>query len=127
MRNLAVKFFREGFNCSQSVLKAAEIIYNIRVSEQSFNMCKGVGSGFGAGNLCCALVGGIMVFGLMFDENTTKSMRIRLLDLFHQKYGSNQCAVLLRQMNNDCEQVVADVADMTQQLIEREKLCCCGN
>ena len=118
MRNLAVKFFREGFNCSQSVLKAAEIIYNIKVSEQSFNMCKGLGSGFGAGNLCCALVGGIMVFGLMFDENTTKSMRIRLLDLFQQKYGSTQCAVLLKQMKNDCERVVADIAEMTQQIIE---------
>ncbi|MDR1559593.1 MAG: C-GCAxxG-C-C family protein [Clostridiales bacterium] len=118
MRKLAAQFYRRGLNCSQSILKAAELVYKIKVPEQSFNMCQGVGSGFGLGNLCCALVGGVMVFGLMFDENVTKRMRIRLFDLFQQKYGSIQCAFLTRRVGNDCEQVVADVAGMTQRIIE---------
>jgi len=118
MRKMSIEFYRKGFNCSQSILKAAEVTYNIKVPDQSFNMCKGIGSGFGAGNLCCALVGGVMVFGLMFDETVTKRMRIRLLDLFQQKYGSIQCAVLIKRMRDDCEQVVGDVADFTQKVIE---------
>ena len=118
MKSLAVTFFQSGFNCSQSILKAAEIIYKIKVPDQSFNMCKGVGSGFGAGNFCCALVGGIMVFGLMFDETSTKCMRIRLLDLFYQKYRSTHCAILTKKMNENCEQIIADVAEMTQEIIK---------
>ena len=118
MQKLAVEFFRQGYNCSQSILKAAEILYNIKVPEESFNMCKGVGSGFGTGSLCCSLVGGIMVFGLMFDENTTKCMRIKLMDLFYQKYGSTQCGLLLKLMKDDCERIIADAAYMTNQIIK---------
>jgi C_GCAxxG_C_C family probable redox protein len=119
MRKLAAEFFREGFNCSQCILKAAEITYDIKIPKQSLNMCKGVGSGFGTGNFCCALVGGIMVFGIMFDEIITKRLRICLIDLFLQKYGSTQCSILIKRMNDDCEQLVADVAEMTQEIIEK--------
>jgi len=118
MEKLAVEFFNEGFNCSQSILKAAEIIYNIKIPEASFNMCKGVGAGFGTGNFCCALVGAIMVFGLMFDEADMKYMRIKLLDLFLQKYGSTQCAILMKKTNDDCEQVIRDIARIVQGIIE---------
>jgi len=117
MHKLAVKFFREGLNCSQSILKAAEITYDIKVPDEWLNMCKGVGSGFGTGNFCCALVGAIMIFGYMFDEFDTKYMRIKLIDLFFQKYGSTQCAILTRKLN-DCEHVIADIARMTQEIIE---------
>ena len=118
MRKLAVEFYNEGYSCSQSILKAAEIVYKVKVPEESINMCKGVGSGFGAGNLCCALIGGVMVFGLLFDEGTTKCMRLRLFDAFRQKYGSIQCAALTRQVKGDCDQLVADTAEITQELIE---------
>ncbi|MDR2649686.1 MAG: C-GCAxxG-C-C family protein [Clostridiales bacterium] len=118
MRELAVKYYRKGFNCSQCILKAANIVYNIKVPEQSFNMCRGVDAGFGSGNLCCALVGGVMVFGLMFDKDVTKCMRIRLFELFQQKYSSIQCAALTRRMNDGCEQIVADAAALTQRVIE---------
>ena len=118
MRDMSINYYRRGYNCSQSILKAAELVYDFKVPEQSFNMCKGIGSGFGAGNMCCGLVGGIMVFGMMFDEVVTKRMRIRLLDLFQQKYGSIQCAVLIKRMRDDCEQIIGDVADFTRQVIE---------
>ena len=119
MHKLAVRYYREGFNCSQCILKAAETTYNIRVPKEAFNMCKGVVSGFGTGSFCCALVGAIMVFGHMFDEIDTKHMRILLLDSFLQRYGSTQCSILISRTNDNCEQIIADIADMTQQIIER--------
>jgi C_GCAxxG_C_C family probable redox protein len=117
-------FYRQGYNCSQSILKAAEIIYRVTLPELAIHMCGGVNGGLGTGGVCCALIGGIMTFGLLFDEETAKGLRIQLLDRFQPLYGSINCCVLSKRIHDsdDCEEIIGDIAKMVQEIIEAERV-----
>ncbi|MDR3239058.1 MAG: C-GCAxxG-C-C family protein [Clostridiales bacterium] len=123
MREKALAFYREGYNCSQSILKAAEALYAVPMPEQSVDMCCCVNMGLGTGGLCCALIGSVMLFGLMFDEDEAKKLRIELMDMFYQQYGSLNCCLLSANGTNTtaCEKIIADAAGMTQQIIEESR------
>jgi hypothetical protein len=100
---------------------AAEKKYKLCIPMQSIEMCKCVGHGFGVRNICCALVGGIMVMGLLFDGEIATQLRVMLLDALSQKYGSINCGVLIKKVRNDCGIIVGDVAELTQLIIEDNK------
>ncbi|MDR1537050.1 MAG: C-GCAxxG-C-C family protein [Clostridiales bacterium] len=122
MREQSMMHYRRGLNCSQAIIKAAEQRYRIKVPQQSYDMCRGVGNGFGSGNICCALVGGIMIFGILFGESATKSLRIKLLDRFHQLHGTIFCGALTRNGSNNsgCEAIVGDVAGLIEEIIDQQ-------
>jgi C_GCAxxG_C_C family probable redox protein len=119
MREKAVEYYRKGYNCSQAVIKAAEHRFGIRVPAQSIDMCRGVNNGFGSGNICCALIGAVMVFGIMFSESKTKALRIKLLDAFAQRRGSLSCGALTRNGRDSsvCVGIVGDIAELTEEII----------
>lgn len=88
----AVEFYKSGYNCSQCLLKAAKEKYDIKdMTDEQIVSCSAVNSGFGTGGICCVLVAAIMVFGMMFDEDTAKRMRIRLLTEFQMTCGNINC------------------------------------
>ncbi len=120
MRNKALDYYKEGYNCSQCILKAAEEKYNIYISEENLNLCKGINNGFGIGGLCSLVTGGIMVFGLLFDEATVKRLRLKLLDNFYDKYLSLNCCQLKGRDENSCQSLVYEVADIIDNIINQE-------
>ena len=62
-RNAAGQYFKDGFNCSESVLRATTDILGIPVDEQSLRMTTGFGGGFGhAGCVCGALAASVTMF-----------------------------------------------------------------
>jgi C_GCAxxG_C_C family probable redox protein len=119
MREISIGFYKRGYNCSQAIIKAAEQRFGIYVPPQSIDLCKGVSNGLGAGNICCALIGAVMVFGLLYNEATVKSLRIKLLDAFQQTRGSLNCSVLTKRGRDSsvCESIVGDVAELTEEII----------
>ena len=119
LKKYALEYYSEGFNCSQCILKAAEKAYKVKVTNEMIKMCSAVNMGFGIGGMCSTLVGGIMVFGLIADENTAKSMRLKLIIEFKEKYGCTECARLQKKAAG-CEKLIADTADMIERII-REK------
>ena len=94
MRNLAISFYRNGYNCSQCILKAAEKKFKISLSEQTIKMCSAINNGFGVESICSVLVASVMVLGLIFDAQTARKMRIKFLNEFNSKYGNLNCARL---------------------------------
>lgn len=123
MKEKTLSYYRQGYNCSQCILKAAEQIYRIPISKSSMDMCSGVTGGFGIGGMCSVLIAGIMVFGLLFDKDTVKSMRVRLLDEFNEKYGDLNCCCLRkhRKAGHMCEEIVGDIAQMVEKIIADKK------
>lgn len=119
MKEKTLFYYRQGYNCSQCILKAAEQIYRIPISKNSMDMCCGVTGGFGIGGMCSVLIAGIMVFGLLFDKNAVKSMRVQLLDEFNGKYGDLNCGCLKkhRKAGYMCEEIVGDIAEMVEKII----------
>lgn len=123
MKDQAIQYYQQGYNCSQCILKAAEERFQVSVPSQSFHMCSGIRMGFGIGGICSALVGGIMVFGLMFEEEAVKRLSIKLLTMFHERFDTLQCSKLKNQRDQQaiCDSIVGEAAAIIEQLIVEEK------
>ena len=119
MKEKAVRYYQEGFNCAQCILKAAAEQYGIKLPKESLNCCRGVNNGFGIGGICSALVGAVMVFGLLFNEERARLMRLQLFLKFHEKHESLNCCSLSA-CNTDCYALVEDIATLTEGIINEE-------
>ncbi len=121
LREKSIYYYKKGFNCSQCLLKACEQVYGINISKQSMKLCSAVNNGFGIGNICSVLISGIMIFGLLFDENTAKKLRIELLTKFKENHSLN-CISLKKEFNaNNCENIIGEIADIVENIIYIEK------
>ncbi len=121
MKHQAVNYYNNGYNCSQCILKAAERTFKVPISKQGVKMCAAVCSGFGVGQMCSCLIAGIMIFGLLFDESTSKRLRMKLLNGFNQKYPNFNCSILKKNSDEDiCEQIVADIAELVEIIVTEE-------
>lgn len=116
MKELAVKFCREGYGCGGCIIKAADIKYSLNMNGELIKAMSAASGGFGYGGLCAAAAAVILLFGFMFDENTSKRLRIEFMQMFKQKYGTFNCC----SMSENCESVISYSADMADRLIERE-------
>jgi C_GCAxxG_C_C family probable redox protein len=119
MKEKTLYFYRQGYNCSQCLLKAAEAVYHISGGKDTMAMLNGVNTGLGVGGICSLLIAGTMVFGLLFDETEVKRLRMKLLDMFMEKNGSINCCELIKKRGSSgsCGELVGEVADMVEKII----------
>ena len=65
----AVSYFREGYNCAQSVLLTMQKFWNVESSLEP-KVASAFGGGIGRrGSLCGALTGGIIAIGMKYGTN----------------------------------------------------------
>ncbi len=119
MKRLALEFYKNGFNCSQAILKAVSKKFDIKLSNECINLCTGVNNGFGIKSICSVLVACIMSLGLFFDNQTTKKLRIKFLNEFNLKYKSLNCERLREKYN--CEKIISDAANIIEKIILEAK------
>ena len=100
---LANSYHKRGFNCCQSVVAAFSDLTGLS-EQESFNVAAGFGAGAGTGELCGALVGGIMALGLMtpvdmadplMSKKRTQAKGKELQKRFMEKFGALRCQDLL--------------------------------
>ena len=120
MKQKALYYHEKGYNCSFVILKAGAEKYGIDLPEEAEQSCCAVSSGFGVGSICCALVGAVLLFGLLFSEEKAKTLRMQLFVLFHDKYESLNCCAISAH-RQDCIEVIGDIAVLTEELIEKNK------
>ena len=122
MKNRATEYYNKGYNCSQCILKAFESKYKIPINKQSYEMCTGINTGLGIGTTCSVLVAGIMIFGILFDEQTAKRLRIKLLAMFKERHRSLNCDALTKEKGagRRCDRIVAEVAELIDIIISEE-------
>ena len=118
MRKLAIEYYRNGYNCSQCILKAASVKFNFSLSKYCLKMCSPVSNGFGIKSTCSVLIAAIMVLGVMFNETCAKRLRIRFLNDFATKHGSLNCAHLKK---DRCEEIISSAADILEKIILSEQ------
>ena len=122
MRKLAVKYYNKGFNCSQCIIKAFEEKYGQRVSEDVYKWLSAINTGLGVGTVCSALMAGIMVFGLVFDETKAARARLKLLAAFDAYFNSINCSGLNESKNKytGCGKVIEMTAFFTENILLEE-------
>ncbi len=100
----ALSYFKDGFNCSQSVLAAFTPDFGLP-ERTAFMLASPFGAGMGrTQNICGAVSGAIMSIGLRYgkgagDEDDRRedayARTVRFLDLFKAAHGSINCRELI--------------------------------
>lgn len=101
-KNLVREYFLEkGFNCSESMLRAANDYYGLGLNEESLRLAGGFGGGMGAGGACGALCGAIQAIAAMMimEQESSKSSACpgfreacaAYYNAFAEQLGSSEC------------------------------------
>jgi len=95
------QIYDSGFNCAESVLKAAQEIYHLPGAEVVPRVASGLGGGIGRkGSVCGALTGGILALGLAMGRMDPKDTAARdqiyarareLYGRFEREFGTVLC------------------------------------
>ncbi|MCY6484988.1 C-GCAxxG-C-C family protein [Clostridium aestuarii] len=104
----AVKFFEEGYNCAEAVIKAVN-------EEKKLNIPVSVGTPFGSGmsvgSTCGAIAGAIIALGAIkgretyMEPNEARSSSKEILKNIKEKYGTLECKELKRK-GVSCKEIV---------------------
>lgn len=139
----AYAYHQKGYNCCQCVLAAFSD--RIAASRQMMDIGAGFGGGAGTGELCGAVVGGIMVLGALMpmDPEDPAGSKKRTLAVcremqkrFQQRYGALRCRDLLADpdkgnekspasvrlgLTKHCDIMIVSVVEIVEELLaERE-------
>ena len=94
----AVRYYENGYLCSQSVLAAYAEEYGL-TEEQALKLGTCLGTGMRKGEVCGACTGALMVLGLAHDDpknrKTANENSERFLNSFRETNGSYLCNDLL--------------------------------
>ena len=135
-RNAAGQYFKDGYNCSESVLRAATDVLGIPVDEQALRMTTGFGGGIGhAGCVCGALAASVMSLGLLkgrTDATQSREEAYALSEEFHrrfqEKFGATCCRALnphpfeTREHLVNCVKITGNTAKLLLEFIEEKRL-----
>ena len=132
MKELAVKYFMEGYSCSEAMVQAAAD--KGYISQEALAIATSFSGGMGVRCLCGAVAGSQMVIGAMFGKNNERDgKKARALakefnEKFAQKYKVNCCKVLSAgydfhspERKQHCSDMVLDCAVIIDEIIEANK------
>ena len=113
MKEIAKKYYSEGMGCSRSILMAFRDKYGY-VTDEVINSANAINNGFGIGGMCSALVAGIMIIGLLYEEEEAYSERMKLMSCFQCRFCPINCMSLAKE-RNDCTDLIDCVCDYLEE------------
>lgn len=116
MKELAIRYCKEGYGCGGCIIKAADTKYSLNMNGELIKAMSAASGGFGYGGLCAAVAAAVLLFGFMFDEDTSKRLRTEFMQKFKQRYRTFNCC----SMTENCESIISYAADLADCLISRE-------
>ena len=133
MKEKATKYFKEGYSCSEAILKAA--IDEELISEHILPVATAFSGGMSSGCLCGAVAACQIIIGatngrtdIAQPPDTAKALAKEFLTQFKEKRGSSCCRVLTAKHNFSsperklhCTQIVNDATELLEQLLRGTK------
>lgn len=116
LKERAIFYCNAGENCSRAILKAGAEYFDIELSEDMLNSCNAISSGFGIGGICSGLVAGVMLLGLLFDDEEARQKSLLFFCYVQTELGGLNCCEIAGVEN--CERVMEIIGDVLQGLIE---------
>ncbi|MCO1601947.1 C-GCAxxG-C-C family protein [Desulfosporosinus nitroreducens] len=98
----AAHYFSKGFNCCQSILLAANDIWELNLDQAIIASGRFFQHGMGCGSTCGALIGAHMVLGILDNRYETKlsnKYARKLSEEFNQTFGTTQCSELRKKQS----------------------------
>lgn len=116
----AREFMKKTKNCCESILRTADRIWELNLSEETLAGTKYFRVGMGSGCACGALSGLIMISGILaqrYPHPRGDKLAAELYGKFVKQFGSSCCRVIRGKMtmvdritNKECERLTAAAA-----------------
>ncbi|MGN1031773.1 MAG: C-GCAxxG-C-C family (seleno)protein [Butyricicoccaceae bacterium] len=68
LKEKATEFYKRGYNCAETVVRAANEVYGLGLSDSEMKLMAGFGAGMGCGQVCGALSGAIAAISAKLVE-----------------------------------------------------------
>lgn len=130
-KDLAPKYFLEGYSCSESIAKAA---VEIGLADESLiSIATSFSGGMGSGCLCGAVAGSQMVLGLLhgkLKDNTARALAKEFYANFVKTHKVTCCKILTKdfkdfhspERKNHCVNMVYDCAKILDEMLVEENV-----
>lgn len=132
MENKALNYYKNGFNCVQSILKSCN--EELKLTENENELLKatmGLGTGMFLGETCGAVTGAIMALSLKLgssESSDKENMRkiFKQIKIFETNFKANNSSMNCKELKTvykiDCEKVIKDSALQIKKQIEELKI-----
>lgn len=97
--SIVKQVMEEGRNCCEAVLAAANSVWNLDLDQDIMASALFFEEGMGRGCTCGALVGMVIVSGIMerrFGHSLGRNLPKKLHDRFKEEFGSTCCRVIVK-------------------------------
>lgn len=135
-RNTAGSFFKEGYNCAESIFKTFKPLVAPQMNDDVVRMFTGFGGGYGhAGCTCGALAASVAVLGMIKgridvseDRDPAYNIAKEFHDRFEGKFGGTCCRVLnehpfdSKEHLRNCLKITGNTAKLLAEFMEEKNL-----
>lgn len=134
VEDVAKEYFQfGGYHCSESVVKAFNEVYGLKLNKASIQMATGLAGGIGKAKCACgSITGGVLILSALYgrteahqDESLIFDLSKELHDKFFEKHNSACCKILTQHIKwghpdhvEQCSEYVYTAAKITRELIE---------
>ena len=132
LKGLAGNNFRNGYNCSEAILRAFRDGLELPLGDDALKIASGFGGGFGhAGCACGALSASVMVLGLMKGRSDASQDRAPVYAAaqefhrrFEEKFGATCCRTLnphpfdTKEHLRNCLKITGGTAELLSEFIQ---------
>ena len=117
---------RNDYNCSETMLVAANEAYQLRLDERALHVASPFGGGMGVERACGALTGSLMALGFMRSSDWAHrdarlgELRDEFVRRFTERFGSLDCSQIKKTHRTEtrgCQAVVEIAAELLEQLL----------
>ena len=125
IKEKAVKYFKSGYSCSESVVQAA-------IDEGLCNECllpsaTSFSGGMSSGCLCGAVAGSQMVLGAIYGREKAREVAKQFIEKFKKSHKATCCRILSagfefgsKERKENCTNLVYDCCLILEDMIKKE-------
>ncbi len=97
LETIAVTYYRSGYNCAESILRAGNDYYDLKMAERDLIIAAGMGGGLQSGDVCGVINAAAAIMSLRYietkahDSATFKPMMQELVKAFDNGFQARKC------------------------------------
>lgn len=127
LKDVAIQYYQQGYNCSESILRAGNDVYQLDLHDKDMIMVASFGGGFQIGDVCGALSGAACVISSRYvetkahDVEDLRPLTQSLVLAFQKRLGSRLCAQIKPNFHNKevkCQHTVGIAAEVLEDVIK---------